>query len=163
MQRVIVFANPDDPTRVSVMTPTGELPIEELIRRHIDTSKPYAVMAPSDLPVADDDFFEAWSLVAQDNGSYSVQVDITKARELHRKSLRFAREPLLQQLDVAFMRAVERGDTAEQQSIAARKQRLRDSPTDTRIEAAQTTAELRALTLDVLTAYYVFDVSSSTH
>jgi hypothetical protein len=52
------------------------------------------------------------------------------------------REPLLAALDVEFMRAVERGDQAEQARMAIEKQRLRDLPNDPRLTAAKTPAEL---------------------
>jgi len=45
---------------------------------------------------------------------------------------------------VAFMRAVEAGDTAKQAEIAAKKQALRDATDDPVITAAQTPEELKA-------------------
>ncbi|QIG60177.1 hypothetical protein [Dishui Lake large algae virus 1] len=145
--RVIVFANPEDATRVAVMYPTGELPVEELLRRHVDTSKPHLILDSSELPNEDDDFFEAWGIVED-----KVVADVSKARELHRKRLRDARIPLLAALDVKFMRAVESGDAAAQASIAAEKQKLRDLPADPRIDAAGTCAELRALSVEAMSS-----------
>lgn len=149
--KVIVMEGTTDQAKVAVMYPTGELPIEELIRRHVDISRPYQVMGADELPNADGDFYDAWVLVHHENGSgYKVSVDIEKAREVHRKNLRMERKPLLEALDVQFMRAVERADTAAQQEIAVKKQALRDLPEHAEIAAATTTARLRALTLDVL-------------
>lgn len=152
--QIIIFANPDDPTRVSIMYPTGELPIDELIRRHIDTSKPYQVMDPSDIPHAegDGDYFEAWQMTPKDGvpGRYEVMVNLERAKRMHRDRLRLERKERLEALDVAFMRAVERGDTEEQRSIAIKKQQLRDIPNHPAISAAASTADLRSLTVDVL-------------
>lgn len=53
-------------------------------------------------------------------------IDVAKVRELHKEKMREARKPLLEALDVQFMRAVEAGDTAKQAEIAAEKQALRD-------------------------------------
>lgn len=53
-----------------------------------------------------------------------ITIDINKAKEITKNRLRSERSPLLDSLDVAFMRALEQGsDTAE---ILAEKQRLRD-------------------------------------
>ena len=74
-----------------------------------------------------------------------ISIDMTKAREIKRDMIRFERAPMLATLDVQFMRAVETGDTAAQQAIAAQKQRLRDATQDPGIDAAQTPDELKDL------------------
>ena len=90
-------------------------------------------------------FRGAW----QFNGS-AVDIDMAAARDIHRDNLRAERKPLLDALDVDYMKALEQGgDTA---AIAAQKQVLRDVTDDPRIDAAATPDELKALTLDVLTA-----------
>lgn len=53
-----------------------------------------------------------------------IQIDLSKAKEIAKRSLREEREPLLAALDVQFQRALETGaDTA---AIVAEKNRLRD-------------------------------------
>jgi len=79
-----------------------------------------------------------------------ITVDMTKAREIKRDQLRAERKPLLEQLDVEFMRAQEAGDTAKQQEIAAKKQALRDVTADPAIDDATTPDELKAVRPDVL-------------
>jgi hypothetical protein len=69
---------------------------------------------------------------------------MVKARDIWREKIRQAREPLFAELDIKFMRAVERGDRVEQQRIATEKQRLRDITEAPEIEAAQTVGELKA-------------------
>jgi len=54
--------------------------------------------------------------------------DMDKAREVHMKKIRTARDKALVALDVPFMRAVEDGDTAEQGRLKTEKQTLRDIP-----------------------------------
>jgi len=94
---------------------------------------------------ADRTFRGAW----QFNGA-AVEIDMTAAREIHKDNLRAERKPELEKLDVAYMKALEQGgDTA---AIAAEKQTLRDVTDDARIAAASTPDELKALTLEVLTA-----------
>jgi len=72
-----------------------------------------------------------------------ITVDMTKAREIKRDQLRAERKPLLEQLDVDYMRSQEAGDTAKQQEIAAKKQALRDVTDDPAIDAAATPQELK--------------------
>jgi hypothetical protein len=71
-----------------------------------------------------------------------IQIDMATAIEIQRNRIRALREPLLAALDVEFMRAVERGDQAEQARVAAEKQRLRNLTNDPRLTAAKTPAEL---------------------
>lgn len=74
--------------------------------------------------------------------------DMNAAKRYLLKDFRYKRAKLLAPLDVAFMRAVERGDTAKQQEIAAEKQKLRDITVHPAIDAATTLEELKDLTVD---------------
>jgi len=80
----------------------------------------------------------------------AVEVDMIKARDIHRDNLRADRAPLLEALDVDYMKSLEQnGDTA---SVVAQKQALRDVTADPRIESATTPDDLKALTIDALIA-----------
>ena len=71
-----------------------------------------------------------------------ININMTKAREIHRERVRQARNPKLAAKDVEFQRALETGaDTA---AIVATKQALRDAPASAAIEAATTPDELKA-------------------
>ena len=56
----------------------------------------------------------------------SISINITKAKAIKLDTFRAERAPKLEALDVAFMRAFEKADTAECARIAAEKQALRD-------------------------------------
>jgi hypothetical protein len=56
----------------------------------------------------------------------SIIINTNKAKNIWLNKWREARKPLLEQLDVEFMRAVEAGDAAKQSEISAQKQALRD-------------------------------------
>ena len=73
-----------------------------------------------------------------------IKVNMDKAVEIKKDMIRAERAPKLEALDVAFMRAVESGDTTKQAEIAAKKQALRDSTDDPAITTAQTPEELKA-------------------
>jgi len=79
-----------------------------------------------------------------------ITVDMTKARDIKRDMIRAERKPLLEQLDVEFMRAQEAGDIQKQALIADKKQSLRDVTADPAIDAATTPDELKAVRPDVL-------------
>jgi hypothetical protein len=71
-----------------------------------------------------------------------------KAKDIWKNKLREARKPLFTELDLAFMKAIERNqDTTE---IAQKKQALRDVTDHPDIEAATTTEELKAVWPEVL-------------
>jgi hypothetical protein len=72
-----------------------------------------------------------------------ITIDFEKAKAITKDRLRAERAPLFEQLDVAFMRAVEAGDAARQTEIAAQKQALRD--VTNLVDACATTDELKAL------------------
>jgi hypothetical protein len=132
MAQVIIFTNSNG--GVSVCIPTGELDINAVKAK--DTPSHSIIVQDSELPQADNDFFNAWELA---NGV--VTVNITKAKEITKARLRQEREPLLAAQDVLFQRALESG--ADTTAIVAEKQRLRD--VTGLVDACTTTAQLRAL------------------
>ena len=130
--QVIIFTN--DNGGVSVCVPTGELSVAETKMK--DTPGHSIIVDSSELPEADNDFFDAWEL-----SNNVVSVNIDKAKELTKNRLRQERTVLLAAQDVLFQRALESG--ADTTAIVAEKQRLRDI---TQLaDACTTTAELRAL------------------
>ena len=55
-----------------------------------------------------------------------IQVNIDKAKEITKDKLRVKRKPLLEALDVEFIKAQETG--ADTSNIVSKKQALRDAP-----------------------------------
>ena len=91
-------------------------------------------------------FRNAWVFGDED----VVEVDMPKAQEIFKDNLRRERQPLLEALDVEYMKAMERGeDTA---SIVAQKVALRDITDDARIASATTPDQLGAMDVASLTA-----------
>lgn len=74
-----------------------------------------------------------------------ITIDMTKAVEIQKDRIRAKRAPRLAELDVAFVRALEIGDKAEQKRIAAEKQQLRDATKDPRLIQAGTPEELAVI------------------
>ena len=77
----------------------------------------------------------------------SIRINIDKAKAIKLDQLRAERAPKLAALDLAFMRAVERGDHLEQASIAAEKQALRDV---TKVTLPDDVAALKDFKPDIL-------------
>lgn len=73
-----------------------------------------------------------------------ININMNKAREIHRNKIRQAREPLFKTADVAYMRALETGNDLAKAQAAAVKQLLRDAPAAPEIDAATTPEELKA-------------------
>lgn len=79
-----------------------------------------------------------------------IKVDMGKAKEIWRDKIRADRKPILESLDVAFIRALETDDTELAGDIRAQKQAIRDATDDPIIDAAATPEELKAAIPEVL-------------
>ena len=134
MSKVIIFTNENG--NVSVCVPTGELPVEAVLAK--DAPSHAIIVDASELPEADNDFFNSWELI---DGVVSVNLDKAKAQTKDR--LRAERAPLLAAQDVAFQRALESG--ADISAIVAEKQRLRGITS--LVDTCISTEELRGLTV----------------
>ena len=77
----------------------------------------------------------------RDTGA-TIEHDMGHAREIHMDHIRKARNRAIVELDVPFMRALEKGDMKEQRDIGARKQALRDLPQTFDLSSARTVDEL---------------------
>ena len=69
-----------------------------------------------------------------------VNIDMAKAKNIHKEHIRRCRETKFKNLDIEFNKALETG--ASTTDIVAKKQALRDAPADSAIEAAKTDEEL---------------------
>jgi len=96
---------------------------------------------PEDIP-KDRTFRGAWT--------EELAIDMPKARDIYRETLRSARVPLFAKLDTEYIRADETGDNPEKARIAGVKQQLRDITDLSEIEQAQTPEDLKAFWPDVL-------------
>lgn len=70
-----------------------------------------------------------------------ININIEKAKEIHKEKLRISRKPILEQLDVQFMRNLEQGLPVTE--IGEQKQILRDITQTSDIINAQTVDDLK--------------------
>lgn len=110
--------------------------------RSVPAGVPHQVVGLDAIP-RDRTFRAAWKADAG-----RIVEDVEKAKEVAKDILRAQRAPLLEALDVAFMRAIEQG--ADAAPIAAEKQRLRDITQAP--DKAQTIDELREMAATLLAA-----------
>lgn len=133
----IIYTN--ETGNVSVCSPTGELPIEEVLAK--DCPAGAIIVDASTLPEEYNEFFNAWVL-----NDAVVSVNFPKAQEITKDRLRVERTPLLQALDVAQLRNL--ADPVVLADIEAKKQVLRDATKQ--VDSLTTLDELKAVQLPVL-------------
>lgn len=76
-----------------------------------------------------------------------ITIDLDKAKNIYRDTLRLERIPLLQILDILYLKALETNNNDEQKKVAQKKQLLRDLPNNPLIVLAQSVQELQSLNL----------------
>jgi hypothetical protein len=118
MNQRIIYQNADG--GISIVIPTGEIPIEDVIAKDVPAGVEYSVVDEADIP-SDRYFRKAWKV-----GEDGVEIDVESAKGVQRDKWREARTPKLATLDLAFMRALEAGDAERQAEIVEEKQALRD-------------------------------------
>lgn len=150
--------------------PNPENPTERILSRHLDVTPEYVDSiiakhvaggnwigdkAPVGWRIVPNDFVDestdrifrnSW----KDTGKKKPEVDMPKAREIHKDNMRKARFQLLEDLDTAYMLADEQGDAKKKKDIAAQKQALRDVTAHPDIEKAKTPEQLKAIWPEIL-------------
>lgn len=127
----IIWTEPSG--QVAVLYPI--LPVEDCVK-DVPSGLSYHIVEDSEIP-KDTVFEEAWKIV-----DGKIEMDIAKAREVHKENIRNARLAKLNELDIEFQKALETSsDTA---AIVSKKQALRDAPADSAIGSATNETELKA-------------------
>lgn len=122
---------------VIMQAPTETMTLE-MIRDSIPINLNPIIVEQENLP--SHIYYPAWEIV---NGA--IQINITKAQQVHLVRIRAKRKFLLQDLDILFQRALEENlDTA---LIVKEKKRLRDFPDV--ILATETMEELIGLDIEI--------------
>jgi hypothetical protein len=130
---------PQEQNKIAVVYPC--ISVEDALQANcISADVPYKIIDSNDI---NNIFFGAYEF----NKDQGVVLIIEKAKDIKRNQFRQARKPLLEQLDVEYMRAVETSNAAKKKSIVAKKQELRDV---TSIELPDDIDELAKFWPDVL-------------
>ena len=110
---------PQQNNKLTIIAPCTD--IDNAISKCVPQGVPYKVIDTIDIH---DKFFDAYEFDAE----AGFVVNIEKAKEIKHNQFRQARKPLLEQLDIEYIRAVETSNTSKKKAIAAAKQELRDLP-----------------------------------
>ena len=132
------FVYTDDDGMLIIVCPADKtnLTLDEIKTRNCPTTNTIYTVEPSDCPT-DRSFRDAWTYDGTNFG-----VNIVKAKEIHKKNIRLAREKKLAELDVDFQRALE--TSADTSVIVSKKQALRDAPASAGIGTAVSDTDLKA-------------------
>lgn len=146
MNRHFILKKTDNSICVMCLRPDANLE-EELAKLTEDGSVSFveAVQIDKARIPKDSAYREAWEF----NGS-DVVYNLEKAKEAHRNKLRSARIEAFEKLDIEISKALAQGDQAKVSEIEAKRQKLRDAPTSSRVASVDTLDKLKALTLDEL-------------
>lgn len=112
--------HPQQNNKLAITVPCGDVNIA--IKKSIPANTPHTIV--DSLSGIHNEFFDAYEYHATEG----AVVNMSKANDIKRNQFRAARKPLLEKLDVEYMKATEAGDTAKQKTITAQKQALRDLP-----------------------------------
>lgn len=143
MNKRIIYTNAEGGVSILVPVANCGLTLDEIIKKDVPAGVAYKIVDVSELPT-DRTFRNAWTLKDK------LDVDLDKAKEIHKDTLRRLRKPFLEALDVEFTRALEEGDTKKQADVVARKKALRDITADPALVNAKTPDELKRVFPDAL-------------
>jgi hypothetical protein len=164
--RVAVYTNNDlknSGGTFAILIPTGELSFDATIAKDIPAGSQFKVI---DLENASEKAeFDKISEVNTANVTYwpalegnfddvsapiSFTINMSKAIECHLNYIRTHRNIELTKLDIEYQRADESGDAALKAAVVAKKEKLRNMPSDTRIVNCSDFDTLKTLTYEYL-------------
>ena len=90
---------------------------------------------------SDKNFRNAWVLNLDKD---VITEDLTAAKTLFKEKIREVRKPLLEALDIDYMKALEADDSSAQTTAKNKKQALRDAPASSDITNASNITQLKA-------------------
>ena len=136
MNKVIIYNQENGIMAICVPALNCGLSIEAIAEKDVPTEN-YKIIDKQDLDTLDEQFRNAWVCDTDLNPTICIQ----KAKEVWREKIRQKRGPVLLDLDVQYMRALEsNNDTSE---IVQLKQELRDLPQNPDIESANSIEDLK--------------------
>jgi hypothetical protein len=133
---------PQENAKLAVVSIAIGVTVEEAIESSIPKGIEYAVV--DDLGSLDDEYFDAFEY-----RNMGIYCNIDKAKVIHIDKFRVARKPLLESLDIQYMKALEANDSVKATEIAAKKQELRDI---TQTPLPDTLSEIKEVWPSILTS-----------
>jgi len=147
----IVYQGEDGIAKVVIPAPkflaSGGTIDDLLIKSVPENCRDSADIVDVDTVESDRTFRNAW---VTEQGK-SVEVDLDKAKILAKEKVREARIPKFAELDVAYQRADEAGDSDAKAAVVVKKQTARDATADTKITDADSVDNLKTGMNEVIT------------
>lgn len=136
--KFIIFPNQ---TTISILHTNQQGDIEKIAKKDIPKNVAYKIV--NNLNFLDLEFLGAYEF----DSEHGAKINIEKAKFIFLNKFREARTPLLQKLDLEYMKADESGDLELKKQIAAKKQALRDV---TKTELPNTLEGIKSTWPDIL-------------
>jgi hypothetical protein len=135
--KTIFYTDPSTGYLVSLaLSDKCTLTPEQIAEKDVPDKITYKILDTATVPT-NYDFRDAWTYTDSKFG-----IDITKAREIHKNNIRYARTLKFAELDIEFQKAQE--TSADTSAIVDKKNALRNAPADNAIDAATDVAGLKA-------------------
>jgi len=116
--KFIAFSQNDNKKLAIAYPADVDMTIEEMAQNILPNGEEYAILENISV---DNDFFDAYQFIKG-----QIVLNYEWAKEIQKNKWREARKPLLEKLDVDYMKALERGDINAQKQISEKKEQLRD-------------------------------------
>jgi hypothetical protein len=138
MQKIIY--QQEDGT-VALVVPTNQFTLEQVIESAVPVGVPYLVIDDEHIPDGFMDFHGAVSANFDDPINITIKVDMDKAKELAKETIRDLRKPLFEENDIALRDAMLSGNKIALKAATDKRDRLRNATK--KVEQLNTLDELR--------------------
>ena len=138
MSKVIIWNQENKCMAVTIPAQNCGMTIEQIAKKDVPT-KNYKIIDGQELDKLDNKFRDAWTCDSKMNPS----IDINLARDIWKNRIRQARQPVLEKLDIDYMKALEANEDTT--NIVKYKQELRDLPQSPDIESAKSIEDLQKI------------------
>jgi hypothetical protein len=126
---------------VALVVPTGQYTLEQVIESAVPVGAPYLVINDEHIPDGFMDFHGAVTANFDDPINITIEVDMDKAKEIAKQSIREMRKPLFEENDIAIRDALLSGNKIHLKAAIDKRDRLRDATK--KVQALNTLDELR--------------------
>ena len=146
--KIIVYQGEDGVAKVIHPMSDYSGTMDDLLEKVVpENCRDSANVVDVDTVPSDRTFRNAW---VTEQGK-SVEIDLSKAKDVAKDKVRQVRTPKFQELDIAYQRADEAGDADAKAAVVVKKQTARDATADTKITNADSVANLKTGMNEVIT------------
>jgi hypothetical protein len=113
--------------KVALVVPTNQFTLEQVIESTVPVGVPYLVIEDEHIPDGFMDFHGAVTANFDDPINITIKVDMNKAKELAKETIRDLRKPLFEENDIALRDAMLSGNKIALKAATDKRDRLRDA------------------------------------